>query len=74
MPQEKIILPISGMTCASCAMTIENALKKVDGVVGANVNFATEKATVEFDSEKADKAALIQAVESTGYNVDSEEE
>jgi len=73
MSQDKITLPIDGMTCTSCAMTIENALKKVDGVGGVNVNFATEKATVEYDTKKTNKEALIKAVGETGYNVDEEE-
>ena len=45
---EKITLPIGGMTCASCAGHVENALKKVPGVISADVNLATEKATVEY--------------------------
>ena len=47
---EKIILNISGMHCASCAVTIENALKKEEGIKSANVNFASEKLYLEFDS------------------------
>ena len=43
--------PVIGMHCASCALTIERALKKVPGVKGASVNFATEKATVESEEE-----------------------
>ncbi len=70
MPQENITLPISGMTCASCAMTIENALKKVDGVISANVNIATEKATVEYDSEKVGVDRIKEAINSTGYTVE----
>ena len=42
-------LPITGMTCASCANRIERKLNKLDGV-SATVNYATEKATVEFDA------------------------
>ena len=39
-------LPVEGMTCASCVLRVEKALKKVDGVLGANVNLATEKVSV----------------------------
>src|SRR5512136_2435011 len=46
---EKATLDIAGMHCASCALNIENSLKKVDGVSRAVVNFATEKAYVEYD-------------------------
>ena len=45
---EKVILPIRGMTCASCSAHVEEALRGLDGVLSANVNLATERATVEF--------------------------
>ena len=45
---ERVELPITGMTCASCANRIERKLNKLDGVT-ATVNYATEKARVEFD-------------------------
>ena len=44
---ERVELPITGMTCASCANRIERKLNKLDGVT-ASVNYATEKATVDF--------------------------
>ncbi len=44
----KIEIPVSGMTCANCSATIERNLKKMPGVVDANVNLATERATIEF--------------------------
>ena len=47
-PAEHLELPITGMTCASCANRIERKLNKLDGV-SASVNYATEKATVDFD-------------------------
>jgi P-type Cu+ transporter len=46
--REQVELPITGMTCASCANRIERTLNKLDGVT-ATVNYATEKARVEFD-------------------------
>lgn len=65
---QKKQFPISGMHCASCAITIEKALKKVPGVKSATTNFATEKATVEYeDSTKEDE--LQMAVEKTGYKL-----
>ncbi|OGI68974.1 hypothetical protein A3A09_01995 [Candidatus Nomurabacteria bacterium RIFCSPLOWO2_01_FULL_42_20] len=60
--------PVIGMHCASCALTIERALKKVPGVKGASVNFATEKATVESE-EEIDSKVLKKAVADTGYNL-----
>jgi len=66
---EKDTLNIKGMHCASCAVAIEDSLKKVAGVSKAAVNFATEKAYVEYDSEKATPQELEQAIEKAGYGV-----
>ena len=60
----KSVISVSGMHCASCAQTIERALKKTPGVKGANVNFATGKAYVEHET---DEEALRKAINSTGY-------
>jgi Cu+-exporting ATPase len=62
---ENIELEIGGMTCASCAMRIENKLNKIDGV-SASVNYATEKARVSAPAG-FDVAAIIAEVEKTGY-------
>ena len=59
-------LPITGMTCASCANRIERRLNKIEGVE-ATVNFATEKATVDYDPQLTDPDALLGAVEAVGY-------
>ena len=63
------VLPITGMTCANCAATVERVLKKLDGVVSANVNLASEKATVEYVSGVVSQADLIAAIERAGYGV-----
>ena len=63
---ERVELPITGMTCASCANRIERKLNKLDGV-SATVNYATEKATVEFDPESVEPDRLVEAVEAAGY-------
>lgn len=67
--KEKAILKIGGMTCASCAQTIEKALNKTKGVITANINLATEQATVEFDPEAIGLKELAKAVEAAGYAV-----
>ena len=67
-----ITLPITDMTCASCANTVERALKKVPGVMAASVNIATEKATVEFGDGTVSLADLVQAVRDAGYGVRTE--
>src|SRR3989338_4135956 len=66
---QKTTLPISGMHCASCANTIEKALSKQKGVIKASVNFASEKATVEFDKNVVDENSLKEVVKKTGYKV-----
>jgi Cu+-exporting ATPase len=65
-PAEHLELPITGMTCASCANRIERKLNKLDGVT-ASVNYATEKATVDFDPAAVAPDALVAAVEAAGY-------
>jgi len=55
------------MTCASCVASVEDALRGVAGVRGADVNLATERARVELDPARADDAALVRAVERAGY-------
>jgi len=47
--QGTITVPVEGMTCASCVLRVEKALKKVDGVTAATVNLATEQTTITFD-------------------------
>src|SRR4051812_49445924 len=63
---ERVELPITGMTCASCANRIERKLNGLEGVT-ATVNYATEKARVEFDPGAVDPEALVRAVEDAGY-------
>jgi len=66
---EKISISISGMHCASCVTSIESALKSFKGVKDAKVNYASEKATVEYDPVATDLAALEKVIENTGYTV-----
>ncbi|MDB5802572.1 MAG: copper-translocating P-type ATPase [Rhodocyclales bacterium] len=63
-----VTLAIAGMSCASCAGRIEKALRAVDGVSEANVNLATEQASVSM-SAPADVEKLVQAVQHAGYAV-----
>jgi Cu+-exporting ATPase len=65
----QIELPITGMTCASCVRNVERALKRTEGVAEANVNIATEKASVAFDPTKTDIGKLIEGVSNAGYGV-----
>jgi len=68
MSKDKITLPITGMSCANCAMTIERILKnKVPGVTGASVNFATERASIEYIPSVTDINRIVAAIEKAGY-------
>jgi P-type Cu+ transporter len=64
---ETVSFPIEGMTCASCANRIMRFLNKVDGVEEANVNLASETATVRYDARATDLPGLAAAVEAAGY-------
>jgi Cu+-exporting ATPase len=69
VPEETIVLPIAGMTCASCVAHVEEALQRVEGVLSASVNLATERATVIYIPGVADRGRLAQAVREAGYDV-----
>ena len=64
---ERIDLPITGMSCASCAAKIEKGLSHVEGVSKATVNFAAEKATVVFHPSQTAVSHLIEKVKDLGY-------
>jgi Cu+-exporting ATPase len=65
----ELSLPIEGMTCASCVNRIERFLRRTPGVDDATVNLATETATIRYRPSVADRAALVQAIEDSGYDV-----
>ena len=65
----KASLPITGMTCTVCALTIEKGLAETPGVEKASVNFASEKASVEYDPAKTNLTKLAKAVSGLGYGV-----
>ncbi len=66
---EKITLPIAGISCASCVAAIESGLRSFKGVVSANVNFASEKATIEYDPSITDINKIKEVIRATGYEV-----
>ena len=70
---EKVTFGVTGMTCASCSARVERALAKLPGVLSANVNLATEKASVSFDRGLVSMETLRRAVEDVGYGVAEEE-
>jgi Cu+-exporting ATPase len=68
-----IAIPVSGMTCAACVRRVERALSKKEGVAGASVNFAAEKATVAYDPEATNPGELVGAIRGAGYGADVRE-
>ncbi len=66
----KVIIPVKGMHCASCALTIEKALKKVDGVIDCHVNYANEKASLEFMPGHTHISDLNKKIEPFGYSLE----
>ncbi|MHA1319418.1 MAG: cation transporter, partial [Promethearchaeota archaeon] len=64
---EKMKIKLSGMTCASCALKIETKLKNLDGVSTSVVNFASEEATIEYNSSKISYADFNKAIKDLGY-------
>ena len=66
MTHARVDLPITGMTCASCAAKIEKKLNGLDGV-SATVNYATDKATVTYAPDAVEPEELVDAVASLGY-------
>src|SRR5256885_413906 len=73
MTTKNITLPVTGMTCASCANRIERGLKKVGGVETAQVNLASEQATITYDPQQVQPHDLVAAVEKAGYGVISDQ-
>ena len=62
-------LKIGGMTCAACAKAVERVTKKLDGVEKSNVNIATEKASIEYDSSKVKVSDIKSVIEKAGYSI-----
>ncbi|MGD8315012.1 MAG: heavy metal-associated domain-containing protein, partial [Syntrophobacterales bacterium] len=71
MSSENVILPITGMSCANCALNIERSLKKLQGVEDTNVNFAAEQAVVHFDPERTQITELVNNIKDAGFGIAS---
>ncbi|CAA9452941.1 MAG: Lead, cadmium, zinc and mercury transporting ATPase; Copper-translocating P-type ATPase [uncultured Rubrobacteraceae bacterium] len=69
----RIGIPVTGMSCAACARRVEKALSKTAGISGTNVNFATGKATFEYDPGTLDLGGLVGVIEGAGYGVEVRE-
>ncbi|WP_281281444.1 heavy metal translocating P-type ATPase [Paenibacillus dokdonensis] len=70
--KKQTTLQITGMTCAACANRIEKGLNKMEGVYSANVNFALERASVSYDSDKVKAGDLEATIKKLGYDTTKE--
>ena len=73
VPTRRVDLKVSGMTCAACAARVEKTLAGREGVLRANVNFALERATVEYDPSRVEVADLTKVVADAGYRAEAGE-
>lgn len=64
---DNLTLKLGGMSCASCASSIEQAIKSVPGVIECNVNFGMEQASIQYDSQKTSLETIQEAVDAAGY-------
>lgn len=64
---EKVVIPVSGMTCAACEVRVQSTLKKTPGVTDASVNLMMGNATITFDPGTTNPGALVESVRSAGY-------
>jgi Cu+-exporting ATPase len=67
MREKRVSLTITGMHCAACAARVEEALREAEGIAQANVNYATEQATLSYDDSRLALGDIAGIVEATGY-------
>jgi Cu+-exporting ATPase len=72
--EHQINLPITGMHCENCASTITRHLKKMDGILAAEVSLATEYAAVTFDASTLNEEAIVDKIRDLGFDVVDEDE
>ena len=66
MSEKSVTLPITGMTCANCAASIERGLKKLEGINHSNINFASEQAAVSFDPQRVRLKDIVENIRNSG--------
>jgi copper chaperone len=64
---EKVVLKVEGLSCGDCSSKVATALKKIDGVTEAAVDYQTGEAQIAFDKEKTNSEALLKVIADTGY-------
>ncbi len=66
-PPQTVVLDVQNMTCELCPITVKSALGKVPGVADTKIDLVTKTATVKFDPDKANVAALMKATTNAGF-------
>lgn len=64
---KKETIPVSGMTCLGCEITLEKGISKIKGVVKVKASSTNDNAVVEYDSTKTNKSAIVHAIKKAGY-------
>jgi Cu+-exporting ATPase len=72
MPTRTAHLNVTGMSCANCSASIEDALDDLDGVISASANYATDEGSVEYDPDTVSLADIYESIEAAGYGAVSE--
>ena len=67
--EQKITIPVTGMTCAACASSVESVLNKQEGVLECSVNFANETAQITFNAHQTSPEVLKKSVQAVGYDL-----
>ena len=63
----RVVIPVEGMSCATCEIPVRHALRRIDGVKSTHVSAATKSATVDYEAAKTNPEQLVAAINSTGY-------
>lgn len=62
-----VVIPVEGMTCASCAANVKRVLKAIDGVFEAKIDLRKRSATVQFDEARVSPERLVERINGLGY-------
>lgn len=69
-PVSRVVLPVSGMTCAGCVQSVERALSKIDGVIVAKARLGPDEVLVRYDAGRTELGTLRAAVREIGFEID----
>ena len=64
---QEVTVKVEGMTCGTCPLTIKAALKRLDGVVNANVSYEDEEAKVSYEEGKVTVDEIVKTIENAGF-------